>query len=187
MRGDECRGGAHVLEAVLCIVLHVSVVDDYFGGLDASTRAVFEHIRTLVMDIVPEAEDSTSYGMAALTYKRKPLLGFRAAKDHLSVFPFSAGVVDAVRDRLPAFEQSKGTIRSPSPCRCLTMSCMTSSGSGSMRSSVLPAEILRRASELCERCTNLDLPAGGRSGRGPSMPRTDSAVTPVQTAGPGAC
>lgn len=111
MRGDERRGGAHVLEAVLCIVLHVSVVDDYFGGLDASTRAVFEHIRTLVMDIVPEAEDSTSYGMAALTYKRKPLLGFRAAKDHLSVFPFSAGVVDAVRDRLPAFEQSKGTIR----------------------------------------------------------------------------
>ena len=93
------------------MVLRVSAVDDYFGGLDASTRAVFEHIRTLVMDIVPEAEDGTSYGMAALRYKRKPLLGFLAAKDHLSVFPFSSRVVDAVRDRLPGFELSKGTIR----------------------------------------------------------------------------
>jgi hypothetical protein len=38
------------------IVLRVSAVDDYFGGLDASQRAAFEHIRNLVMDMVPEAE-----------------------------------------------------------------------------------------------------------------------------------
>lgn len=49
--------------------------------------------------------------MAALRYKRKPLLGFLAAKDHLSVFPFSPKVVDSVRDRLAGFELSKGTIR----------------------------------------------------------------------------
>ncbi|HEY3036337.1 MAG TPA: DUF1801 domain-containing protein, partial [Streptosporangiaceae bacterium] len=93
------------------IVLRVSAVDDYFAGLDASTRAVFEHIRTLAMDIVPDAEDGTSYGMAALRYKRKPLLGVLAAKNHLSVFPFSPRVVDSVRDRLAGFELSKGTIR----------------------------------------------------------------------------
>jgi uncharacterized protein YdhG (YjbR/CyaY superfamily) len=93
------------------IVLRVSTVDDYFAGLDASTRAVFEHIRTLAMDIVPDAEDGTSYGMAALRYKQKPLLGFLAAKNHLSVFPFSARVVDSVRERLAGFELSKGTIR----------------------------------------------------------------------------
>jgi uncharacterized protein YdhG (YjbR/CyaY superfamily) len=86
-------------------------VDDYFAGLDASTRAVFEHIRSLAMELVPKAEDGTSYGMAALRYKRKPLLGFLAAKDHLSVFPFSSRVVDSVRDQLPGFELSKGTIR----------------------------------------------------------------------------
>jgi uncharacterized protein YdhG (YjbR/CyaY superfamily) len=95
----------------LYIVSRVSVVDDYFEGLDPSTRAVFEHIRAVVMDIVPDAEDGTSYGMAALRYKRKPLLGFLAAKDHLSVFPFSSRVVDVVREPLPAFELSKGTIR----------------------------------------------------------------------------
>jgi uncharacterized protein YdhG (YjbR/CyaY superfamily) len=86
-------------------------VDDYLSSLDASAREAFEHIRSLVMDMVPEAEQGTSYGMAALRYKHKPLLGFLAAKHHLSIFPFSSRVVEAMRDRLAAFELSKGTIR----------------------------------------------------------------------------
>jgi uncharacterized protein YdhG (YjbR/CyaY superfamily) len=86
-------------------------VDEYFAGLDAPTRAVFEHIRALARGIVPEAEDSWSYGMAALRYKRRPLLGFRTTKDHLSIFPFSPKAVDAVRDGLAGHELSKGTIR----------------------------------------------------------------------------
>jgi uncharacterized protein YdhG (YjbR/CyaY superfamily) len=93
------------------IVLRVSAVDDYFGGLDASARAAFEHIQNLVMDMVPDAEAGTSYGIAALKYKQKPLLGFLAAKQHLSIFPFSSQVVDAARDRLTGFELSKGAIR----------------------------------------------------------------------------
>jgi uncharacterized protein YdhG (YjbR/CyaY superfamily) len=95
----------------LLIVSRVGTVDDYFESLDAETRAAFEHIRSLALDIVPDAEQGTSYGMAALKYKRKPLLGFAAAKRHLSVFPFSAQVVDEVRDRLSGYELSKGTIR----------------------------------------------------------------------------
>jgi len=86
-------------------------VDEYFEGLDAPTRAAFEHIRALVREIAPEAEDSWSYGMAALRYKRRPLLGFRTTKDHLSVFPFSPKAVEAVRDKLAGHELSKGTIR----------------------------------------------------------------------------
>lgn len=93
------------------IVLCVSAVDDYLGGLDVSTRAAFEHIRSLVMDLVPDAEEGTSYGMAALKYRQKPLIAFLAAKHHLSIFPCSSRVVDSVRDQLTAFELSKGTIR----------------------------------------------------------------------------
>jgi uncharacterized protein YdhG (YjbR/CyaY superfamily) len=91
----------------------MTAVDDYLGGLDASARAAFEHIRHLAMDLVPgeEVQDGTSYGMAALMYRQRPLLGFLAAKRHLSIFPFSPQVVDAVRGRLTAYELSKGTIR----------------------------------------------------------------------------
>jgi len=93
------------------IVLCVSAVDDYLDGLDASTRVAFEHIRNLVMDVAPEAEQGISYGMATLKYRQKPLLGFLAATHHLSIFPFSPKVIDSVRERLVGFDLSKGTIR----------------------------------------------------------------------------
>ena len=93
------------------MVLRVSALDDYLGGLDVPTRAVFEQIRNLAMEVVPEAEEGSSYGMPALKYKQKPLLAFLAAKNHLSIFPFSPQVIDLVRDRLTDFELSKGTIR----------------------------------------------------------------------------
>ena len=89
----------------------MGAVDDYFEAMDESTRAVFEHIRGLALAVAPEAEQGKSYGMAALKLKNKPLLAFRVAKEHLSVFPFSPSVVDEVRDRLPGFNLSKGTIR----------------------------------------------------------------------------
>jgi uncharacterized protein YdhG (YjbR/CyaY superfamily) len=86
-------------------------VDDYFAELDAPARAAFERVRALVEESVPDTEQGMSYGMAALRHRGKPLLGFKAAKDHLSVFPFSPAAVDAVRDRLTGFSLSKGTIR----------------------------------------------------------------------------
>ena len=89
----------------------MSAVDDYLVDVDEPARSALQHIRDLVKDVVPEAEEGRSYGMPALRYSKKPLLGFVAAKNHLSVFPFSPEVIDEVRDRLDGFELSKGTIR----------------------------------------------------------------------------
>lgn len=89
----------------------MSEFDEYFRGLDEPTRAAFEHVRELAREVAPDAEDGWSYGMAALRYKRRPLLGFRTTKDHLSIFPFSEKAVDAVRDDLSAYVLSKGTVR----------------------------------------------------------------------------
>jgi uncharacterized protein YdhG (YjbR/CyaY superfamily) len=89
----------------------VGAVDDYFTTVDALTRAEFQRVRRLVLSVAPDAEQATRYGMAALRWSGKPLIGFRAASRHLSIFPFSPAVVDAVRDRLQGFELSKGTIR----------------------------------------------------------------------------
>ncbi|MCR3752353.1 iron chaperone [Lentzea californiensis] len=86
-------------------------VDDYFASLDAPARDAFAHIRALAEELAPAAEQGLSYGMAALRLKGKPLLGFKAAKDHLAVFPFSPAAVDVVRDRLAGFSLSKGTVR----------------------------------------------------------------------------
>jgi uncharacterized protein YdhG (YjbR/CyaY superfamily) len=89
----------------------VGTVDEYFQTLDGPTRSAYERIRDIALAAVPDAEQGTSYGMAALTYLGKPLLGFKAARGHLSVFPFSPHAIDDVRDGLGDFAVSKGTIR----------------------------------------------------------------------------
>lgn len=63
------------------------------------------------MKVAPDAVEGVSYGMAALLLQGKPLLGFRAAKQHLSIYPFSPAAIDAVREQLDGFELSKGTLR----------------------------------------------------------------------------
>jgi uncharacterized protein YdhG (YjbR/CyaY superfamily) len=73
----------------------MGVIDDYLEDLGDSQRAELERIRRIVQDRVPDAEEGRSYGLPAFRYKRKPLLGFAALKDHLSLFPFSPQVVAA--------------------------------------------------------------------------------------------
>jgi uncharacterized protein YdhG (YjbR/CyaY superfamily) len=89
----------------------MSAMDDYLDGLPPPQKAALAHVRAVVDGVVPEAEEGVSYGMPAFLYAGRPLLGFRVAKSHLSVFPFSPAAIDAVKDRLEGFDLSKGTIR----------------------------------------------------------------------------
>jgi uncharacterized protein YdhG (YjbR/CyaY superfamily) len=86
---------------------------DYLATLPGPEREAFARVRRLAVAEAPDATEGTSYGMAALLLGGRPLLGLRAAKGHLSVFPFSPAVVEAVAGRLPGFDLSKGTIRFP--------------------------------------------------------------------------
>ena len=89
----------------------MSEIDDYLAGIEPAERSALEHVRQLAAEVAPDAEDGRSYGMPALKYEKKPLIGFISAKNHLSLFPFSPAVIEAVSDRLDGFEVSKGTIR----------------------------------------------------------------------------
>jgi uncharacterized protein YdhG (YjbR/CyaY superfamily) len=89
----------------------MSSFDEYLATVPDPQKAEFERIRQLVRSTVPDAEEATSYGMPAFKYKKRPLLGFRASKNHLSVFPFSPQAIDAARDALAGFDLSKGTVR----------------------------------------------------------------------------
>ena len=89
----------------------MSYVDDYLADLDPDRRAVFEHIRRLVHEEVPDVEEGISYSMPTYKYRKKAVLGFLAAKNHLSLFPFGGEVITRMADRLAGFSLSSGTIR----------------------------------------------------------------------------
>lgn len=89
----------------------MSSVDDYLASLDEPQHRALARVLGLALAEVPEAEQGTSYGLPALRYRGKPLLGFKAAANHLAVYPFSPAAVDAVRDQVPSASLSKGTVR----------------------------------------------------------------------------
>src|SRR5918994_7071792 len=85
--------------------------DPYLAGLEKPHRRALERVRGIAIRVAPEASQGKSYGMPALRFAGKPLLGFTASKQHLSIHPFSPEVVAAVADDLAGFSLSKGTIR----------------------------------------------------------------------------
>lgn len=89
----------------------VSVMDAYLNDLAPAQKAALERVRTVVGGLAPDAEEGTSYGMPAFIYAGRPLLGFKAARKHLSIFPFSPAAIEAVKGRLHGFDVGKGTIR----------------------------------------------------------------------------
>ncbi len=90
----------------------MATFEDYLAGLgDDEVRVTLAHVRDVVTATEPGAEEGTSYGMPAWRLAGKPLLGVNVAKAHIGVFPFSTEVVDAVRERLPGFDITKGGLK----------------------------------------------------------------------------
>ncbi len=89
----------------------MGTVDEYLHGLDDAARAAYARVVEVALEEAPDAGQGTSYGMAALLHRGRPLLGFRAARGHLSVFPFSPAAVEAAAGLLAGFALSKGTVR----------------------------------------------------------------------------
>ena len=96
------------------VTFHVGAMspfDEYLATIPDPQRAELERIRRFVRRTVPGAEEATSYGMPAFKYKQRPLLGFRASKNHLGVFPFNPEAIDAARSALAGYDLAKGTVR----------------------------------------------------------------------------
>jgi uncharacterized protein YdhG (YjbR/CyaY superfamily) len=89
----------------------MGTIGDYLAGLAPDQRAALQRVVDVAMRVAPEAEEGTSYGIPALRLDGRPLIGVTASARHLSLFPFSPAVVEAVTPELDGFWLSKGTIR----------------------------------------------------------------------------
>jgi uncharacterized protein YdhG (YjbR/CyaY superfamily) len=88
-------------------------IDDFLAGVEPSKRTHLERVRALAHEIVPDAEETISYGMPTLTYAGKPFLGFAAHAHHVGIYPHSGRVLPALADRLDGYGFSKGALRGP--------------------------------------------------------------------------
>ncbi|WP_048550907.1 iron chaperone, partial [Nostocoides japonicum] len=85
-------------------------VDEYLSTIDGADRDALEHVYAVAREIVPEAEQGTSYAMPALLYRGKGLVSTVRGRRFLSVYPFSGAVVASLADALADFETTTGSI-----------------------------------------------------------------------------
>lgn len=86
------------------------MVGDYLDSIDSPDREALERVYAIARDVVPEAEEGMSYGMAALLHRGKGLVATVRAKSFLSLYPYSGAVIASVSDALGDFETTPGSV-----------------------------------------------------------------------------
>ena len=86
-------------------------IDEYIAAQNEDVQVQLNHIRTILQNAIPDAEERISWSMPTY-WKGKNILHFAASKNHIGFYPGDEAVLEFV-DKLDEFYVSKGTIRFP--------------------------------------------------------------------------
>ena len=90
----------------------MGAVDDYLASLPpGGARSELGRLHRMICAQIPDVGQTTSYAMAAYTYRGMPVAAVVARKHHLAWYPFSSAVLQQVRDDLAGYSHSAGTLR----------------------------------------------------------------------------
>jgi uncharacterized protein YdhG (YjbR/CyaY superfamily) len=91
-------------------VAHYSRIDAYLATLPSDQRAALQRLRAQIARLVPEAEETISYGMPAFKLHGRFLLSFAGWKAHCSIYPLTDTFLAAHADELERFGRTKGSL-----------------------------------------------------------------------------
>ena len=88
-------------------------VEAYLAKVPEPARTTLLKVRATIRSVVPtETTEGLSYGIPAFRYNGA-LVGYAAFKNHCSLFPMQASLIDAMKDELTDYRTSKGTLQFP--------------------------------------------------------------------------
>lgn len=94
-----------------------TTVEEYLAALPGDRRAELEHLRATVLAAADEADEAgaaaetIAYDMPALRLNGRFLVSYGAYRSHLSLFPASGAVREALGEALAPYFRGKGTLR----------------------------------------------------------------------------
>ena len=88
----------------------MSVIDDFLAGVSEPQRSVLQELRELILEFIPEAEETVAYNIPCFKVNGKGIAGFDAYKNHNSYFPFSGQVFKELPDELEGYVFTKGSL-----------------------------------------------------------------------------
>lgn len=89
-----------------------ATVDAYIASFPEQSRKAMEQIRNLINDMVPEAEESISYGMPTFKLHGRYLVYFAAYKNHIGFYPAPVNS-EAFQQDLAGYKTGKGSVQFP--------------------------------------------------------------------------
>ena len=89
----------------------LNAVAEYLATLAPDQRKALEQLRRIIRAAAPRATEGLYYRMPAFRESGRALVAYAAFRDHCSLFPLSARVIEARAADLAGFRTSKGTIQ----------------------------------------------------------------------------
>lgn len=87
-------------------------IDEYISTFPKDIQERLEKIRQIIRNMVPEAEETISYGMPTFNLNGSYLIYFAGWKNHISIYPVPS-TDKALQDELSPYLSGKGTAKFP--------------------------------------------------------------------------
>ena len=88
-------------------------IDEYIARFPLDTQEILEQIRDTIKKVVPEAEETISYGIPTFDLNGTYLIYFAAYKKHIGIYPVPSAIEEVDKDFASYKTSGKGTIQFP--------------------------------------------------------------------------
>lgn len=93
-------------------MMQATSFQDYIASFSAEVQTRLVQMRSLVVQIAPEATESISYGMPAYKTYGKPLIYFAGYEHHIGLYATPSGH-EKFKEALSVYKQGKGSVQFP--------------------------------------------------------------------------
>jgi len=89
---------------------HDPRIDAYLAGLPVDQREALQRLRAQIARLVPDAEETISYGMPAFKHHGRAVLWFAGWKSHCTIYPLTDSFLEAHAVELKGYGRTKGSL-----------------------------------------------------------------------------
>jgi uncharacterized protein YdhG (YjbR/CyaY superfamily) len=86
-------------------------IDEYIAMFPKNVQKILENLSQVIRETAPEAEETIDYGIPTFKLNGN-LVHFAAFKNHIGFYPTPSGI-EAFKEELSSYKQSKGTVQFP--------------------------------------------------------------------------